>query len=79
MMSVLDTFISSIAHKFAFLFFKDFKNDLKIVIKKLFENFFLTYFLKYHGHGRLRDMAYIEFRFNLFLASTYHCGWIYSL
>ena len=38
MMSVLDTFIqaafiSSIAHQIAFLFFKDFENDINFVIK----------------------------------------------
>ena len=33
MMSVLNTFISSIAHKVAFLFLKDFKNDVNFMIK----------------------------------------------
>ena len=33
MMSVLNTFISSIAHKVTFLFLKDFKNDVNFMIK----------------------------------------------
>ena len=78
MMSVLNAAISSVAHKVAFLITKDFKNELKIVIKKTFKNIFLIYFFKYHRHRRLRDMAFIEFRFNLFLESTYCRSWIYS-
>ena len=70
MMSVLNAAISSVAHKVPFLFTKDFKYELEIVIEKLFLLFFLTYLFKYHRHGRLRDLAFIEFRFNLFLAST---------
>ena len=39
-MSVLNGAISSVAHKVAFLFTKDFKYELEIVIEKLFYYFF---------------------------------------
>ena len=36
MLSVLNATVSSVAHKIAFLFIKDFKYELEIVIEKLF-------------------------------------------